>query len=354
MTMAEPRKPCSMPQPSNDPSQALDPRPILDLALSFWGPRALLSAVELGVFAALAERPRNGEDLARDLGIHPRGARDFFDALVAIGMLNRREGQYENTELTDYYLDPKKPSYVGGWLELAGLRLYPVWSKLSDALRTGEPGNESKHEPDYYSNLMRDPARLRTFLSGMTGLSMTASTAIAEKFPWSDYRTFGDVGGAQGVVSVKIAERHPHLTGYSFDLPPVAPFFDEYVSSRHLSERLRFQGGDFFTDELPRADVLIMGHVLHNWGLEQKQILLRKAYDALAPGGVLLVYEALIDDARDQNAFGLLMSLNMLLVTSRGFVFTGADLAGWLRDCGFRNIRQEHLSGPDSMVIAIK
>ncbi|HVJ19532.1 MAG TPA: methyltransferase [Polyangiaceae bacterium] len=334
--------------------QPNDPGPIFDLALGFWGPKALLSAVELGVFAALAKGPRSSDDLARELGVHPRGARDFFDALVALQMLERREGQYSNTELTDYYLDPEKPSYAGGWLELAGSRLYPVWNKLSDSLRTGEPGNESKHEPDYYSNLMRDPQRLRTFLRGMTGLSMAASSAIAEKFPWRDYKTFVDVGGAQGVVAVKLAERHAHLTGCSLDLPAVGPFFDEYVSSRGLADRLRFHGADFFADPLPSADVLIMGHVLHNWDLERKKVLLRKAYDALSPGGALLVYEALIDDNRSQNAFGLLMSLNMLLVTSGGFVFTGADVTGWMRECGFRQTRVEHLGGPDSMVVAIK
>ena len=343
-----------MQHPPNDVPHAPSPGPILDLALGFWGPKALLSAVELGVFAALAKGSRSCDALARQLNIHPRGARDFLDALVALQVLDRRDGLYSNTELTDHYLDPEKPSYAGGWLELAGSRLYPVWNKLSESLRSGEPGNEAKHEPDYYSNLMRDPERLRTFLRGMTGLSMAASSAIAEKFPWSDYKSFVDVGGAQGVVAAKLVERHPHLTGGSLDLPEVGPFFAEYVATRGLAERLRFYGSDFFAEPLPHADVLIMGHVLHNWDLERKRILLRKAYDALSPGGALLVYEALIDDDRSKNTFGLLMSLNMLLVTSGGFVFTGAELTTWMRECGFRHTRVEHLGGPDSMVVAIK
>jgi hypothetical protein len=188
----------------------------------------------------------------------------------------------------------------------------------------------------------------------MTGLSLGAARQIAQKFPWSDYRTFIDIGGAQGGVPVQLALAHPHLTGGNFDLPVVGPIFEKYVDGYGLGDRLRFYPGDFFNDQLPSADVLVMGHILHDWNLEEKRSLLKKAFDALPKGGALIVFEALIDDERRENTLGLLMSLNMLIETPGGFDYTGADCSRWMREAGFRETRVEHLVGPDSMVVGFK
>jgi hypothetical protein len=332
----------------------LDPQPLVTLGLSFWKAKALMTAVELGVFAELASGPRSGQDLARALGLPGRGAYDFFDALVALGLVERRSRVYSNTREADAFLDPAKPSYIGGLLEMTNMRLYPVWGKLGEALRTGEPKNESRDEADYYANLGRSSDRLAVFLRGMTGLSAGASRAIAAKLPWSDYRTFVDVGGAEGGLAVQLCAAHAHLTGGTFELPGVEPYHQSYVAGFALSQRIRFHGGDFFRDPLPAADVVIMGHVLHNWNLEQKRLLIRKAYEALPRGGMFLVHESLIDDERRENALGLLMSLNMLLVTREGFGFTGAECQAWMREAGFAETRVEPLIGSESMVIGIK
>jgi hypothetical protein len=335
-------------------TQALDPQPIIALGLGFWGAKALMTAVDLGVFAGLARGPRSGEALAAELALAGRGAYDFFDALVALGLLERRDRTYSNTPLANQFLDPAKPSYIGGLLEMTNSRLYPVWGQLGDALRTGEPRNEAKDEPNYYENLGRSSDRLAVFLRGMTGLSAAAARVIAHKVPWAQYRTFVDVGGAEGGLSVQLALAHPHLTGGTFELPGVQKYHDAYVESFDLADRLRFHGGDFFQDPLPETDVMIMGHVLHNWNLEQKRLLVQKAYSALSPGGMLLVYESLLDDDRRSNALGLLMSLNMLLVTREGFGFTGPECQTWMREAGFSKTRVEHLVGAESMVIGIK
>jgi hypothetical protein len=337
-------------------SREVTPDRILQLGLGFWGPKVLLSAVELGVFTDLARSPADLATLASRLGLHPRPARDFLDALVVLGMLERHEGRYANTPETDHFLDRAKPSYAGGILEMANERLYGFWGHLTEALRTGKPQNESKADSGagFFQALYADPARLRSFLQGMTGLSLGAARVIAHKFPWRDYRTFADVGGAQGALPVQVCLAHPHLTGSNFDLPVVGPIFTDYAASFGLQDRLRFVPGDFFKDPLPRADVLVMGHILHDWDLGQKKALIDKAYAALPAGGALLIYEALIDDGRKENAFGLLMSLNMLIETPGGFDYTGADCSGWLTEAGFRETRVEHLVGPDSMVVGVK
>src|SRR5262245_56549940 len=252
------------------------------------------------------------------------------------------------------FLDKAKPSYVGSLLEMANLRLYGSWAFLTEALKTGQNQNEGKETDDIFAALYADPECLRGFLAAMSGVSLGAAQAIVAKFPWSNYNSFADIGCAQGMMPITLARAHPHLSGAGYDLPEVKPIFEEFAAKHGLSEKIKFLSGNFFTDPLPSADVLIMGHILHDWDLAQKRMLLAKAYAALPKGGALIVYEALIDDQRRENAFGLLMSLNMLIETKGGFDFTGADCQGWMREAGFAQTRVEPLTGPDSMVLAIK
>jgi len=331
------------------------PDAILQTGLAFWPAKTLLSAIELGLFTELARGPQSLADLTKRLGLHQRSARDFFDTLVALGFLTRADGRYANTAATDLFLDRTKPSYVGGILEMANSRLYRFWGDLTEALRTGKPQNEVKSGgPGMFETLYADPARLKQFLEAMTGISRGANMAIARQVPWADYRTYVDVGTAQGDLAAQIALANPHLAGQGFDLPEVGPIFTEYVTGLGLAGRLTFKAGSFFTDPLPKADVVLMGHILHDWDLSEKRMLIDKAYEALPKGGALVVYESIIDNDRSKNAFGLMMSLNMLIETTGGFDYTGADCEGWMKAAGFTATRTEPLIGPDSMVVGIK
>lgn len=336
-----------------DPSP-VTPERIMQTAIAFWSSKTLLSAIEMGVFTELANGPQEFDSLSGRLGLHPRAARDFLDALVSLGFLSRSGSTYSNTPDTDLFLDRRKPTYLP--LEMMNARLYPFWARLTEAVRTGLPQNESREDAGdhLFSTLYADPARLKVFLTAMTGLSHGANLAIARQVPWSRYKTFADVGTAQGDLAAQIALANPHLEGIGFDLAEVAPVFEEYVDSQGISGRVHFQSGDFFKQDLPRVDVLTMGHILHDWNLEEKKMLIAKAFSALNPGGALVVYDAIIDDDRSQNAFGLLMSLNMLIETPGGFDYTGADCIGWMKDAGFKDAYVEHLVGPDSMVVGIK
>jgi hypothetical protein len=269
-------------------------------------------------------------------------------------MLERKNELYANTPDTNLFLDKAKPSYIGGFLEMANARLYRFWGSLTEGLKTGLPQNEAKEGGDFFGTLYADPAKLKTFLPSMTGLSMGASKAIAQQFPWDQYQTFYDIGSAQGGLVVQVALAHPHIKGGGFDLPVTGPIFEEYIQSFGLNDRLQFIPGKFFNDPLPKATVLSMGHILHDWNLEEKKLLIAKAYETLPTGGAFIIFESLIDDERRENAFGLLMSLNMLIELSGGFDYTGADCTAWLKEAGFRQTRVEHLIGPDSMVIGIK
>ena len=339
-------------------TNALTPQKIFQTGTGFWASKTLLSAVELDVFTLLSSGPTDLEDLRKRLNLHPRGARDFFDALVALGFLERTDGFYRNTPETELFLDRSKPSYVGGILEMANHRLYPFWGRLTDALRTGEPQNEVNGgdalESSEFETLYADEGRLKEFLRAMTGVSRSANAAIARQFSWEKYRSFVDVGTAQGDLAIQVALAHPHLCGTGYDLPPVQPIFKDYVLQAGVDDRIQFTCGDFFRDPLPAADVIMMGHILHDWDLPTKKMLLGKAFAALPEGGALIVYDALIDDDRSQNSFGLLMSLNMLIETAGGFDYTGADCTSWMKESGFSSVCVEPLVETASMVIGIK
>ncbi len=328
---------------------------ILQVGLGFWASKALLSAVEVGLFTELAKHPEDLDAITGRLGLHPRSARDFLDAMVALKFLERRDGIYYNTPSTDLFLDKRKPSYIGGMLEMANQRLFHHWGNLTVALRTGEQQNETRSGGENpFQSLYADPQRLRVFLNAMTGISRGANVTIARQFPWKQYSSAVDVGTAQGDLISQVALANPHISGIGFDLPEVGPIFEDNISAHGLSSRVAFRPGSFFESPLPQADVVMMGHILHDWNLEEKKMLIGKAYDAISPGGALIVYESIIDDDRSENAFGLLMSLNMLIETPGGFDYTGADCIGWMKEAGFREARLEHLLGPESMVIGIK
>jgi hypothetical protein len=328
---------------------------IMQVGLGFWASKTLLSAVEMELFTELAKHPETLSELSARLRLHPRSAHDFLDALVSLDFLERRDGTYYNTPSTDLFLDKRKPSYIGGMLEMANHRLYPFWGNLTTALRTGEPQNEARGGGENsFKTLYADPDRLRGFLKAMTGVSRGANMAIAKKFPWADYKSAVDVGTAQGDLITQVSVANPHIAGLGFDLPEVGPIFEDYIVDNGLSGRVQFRPGSFFDAPIPSADVVMMGHILHDWNLHEKKMLIRKAHEALPSGGALIVYESIIDDDRSKNSFGLLMSLNMLIETPGGFDYTGHDCIGWMQEAGFHSTRVEHLVGPDSMVVGIK
>jgi hypothetical protein len=339
---------------------AISPDHILQVGFGFWAAKSLLSAVELGVFSVLAAGPLEGHVLAARVGVHRRAASDFFDSLVALKFLQRDDlARYSNTPEASQFLDRGKSSYIGGILEMANARLFEHWNGLTDALRTGRPQNEARDADasgrgDHFKAIYQTPERLKCFLQAMTGISMNTGRVMAEKFPWGAHKTILDVGTAEGALPVQLLLAHPHLRGVGFDLPEVKPVFSEYVTNMKLTDRLGFVGGDAFKDELPDADVIVLGHMLHGWGVAGKRLLLERAFRALPRGGACIVYDAMIDDDRREHAFGLLMSLNMLIETDDGFDYTPAQCRQWLADAGFREVRTEHLVGPDSMCVGVK
>lgn len=340
-------------------SHLADPSAILQTAFSFWSSKVLLTAVEFGVFTKLAGRKLTGAELGSELNLHPRAIADFFDALVAMKYLERDGdglgAKYFNTPDSELFLDEKSPRYVGGILIMLNARLFKFWNDLPEALRTGKPQNEVKHgQKGIFEELYSNLPKLEQFMGAMTGISRMNFEAFAEKFDFSRFKLLCDVGGATGLLSIEVAKRHPHLRCLSFDLPPVESIAHKHIAAAGLSHRISTASGDFFKDPLPKADIITMGMILHDWNLEKKMHLIRAAYDALPPGGALVAIEALIDDARRENVMGLLMSLNMLIEFGDAFDYSGAEFKKWCTEAGFKRFEVIHLAGPSSAAIAYK
>jgi hypothetical protein len=335
------------------------PDKIMQIGMGFWASKTLLTAVNMGLFTYLAQNPISGNEIRKVLGLNERSLYDFLDTLVALGFLNRKglkeSAIYSNTAETDLFLDKNKLSYIGGILEMSNNRLYPFWNDLEEGLKTGKPQNETKNGgAPIFEAIYANEESLKEFLHAMGGVQMGNFMKLTEAFDFSNYNTVCDIGGSGANLSIHLAKRHQHLSCMSFDLPPVTPVATDNINHMGLGGRVTAVSGDFFVDDFPEADVITMGNILHDWGTEDKIMLINKAYKALPKDGALIVIENIIDNERRQNAFGLMMSLNMAIETEEGFDFTFSDFDGWAKQVGFETTMIMPLAGPSSAVIAIK
>jgi len=347
------------PEPMHTATPSPDPSRILETAFAFWSSKVLLTAVEFDLFTRLGDRRLTGRELGSELGLHPRSISDFLDALVAMKFLDREgdgpQGKYANTPATALYLDRSSPRYIGGIMVMLNRRLFKHWNNLPEALRTGLPQNETKDgQRSIFEELYESPEKLEQFIAAMAGISRINFEALADRFDFSPYKTLCDVGGSSGLLCIEVAKRYPQLNCISFDLPPVEPIAKKHIAASGLANRIRTASGDFFADPLPKADVITMGMILHDWNLEKKKHLIRAAYEALPAGGALVAIEAIIDDARRENAFGLLASLNMLIEFGDAFDYSGADFRNWCSEAGFRRFAVIPLAGAYSAAVAYK
>ncbi len=337
----------------------INPSKIMQIGMGFWASKTLLTAVNMALFTHLAQGSLSGWDIQNKLGLNKRSLFDFLDTLVALGFLHRtglkEDAVYSNSDDSDMFLDKNKPSYIGGILEMANNRLYPFWNDLEEGLKTGKPQNELKNgDKPLFEAIYADENTLREFIHGMGGVQAGNFIKLAHDFDFSKYNTHCDIGGSGANLSIQIAKNNGHMKCVSFDLPPVGPIAKENVERFGLSDRIEVRSGDFFVNGLPHADVITMGNILHDWGLDGKLSLIKKAHDALPKGGAFIVIENIIDDERNKNAFGLMMSLNMAIETVEGFDFTASDFNKWAKEAGFSQTMVMPLVGPSSAVVAIK
>lgn len=337
----------------------LSPSKIMQVGMGFWASKTLLTAVNMNLFTLLAISELSGDEIKLKLGLHSRSLYDFLDTLVALGFLERTglksTAIYKNTPESNLFLDINKREYIGGILKMSNNRLYAFWNDLETGLKTGLPQNETKDNGvSVFEAIYSDTEKLHEFIYAMAGVQMGSFMAFAKTFDFTNYSSLCDIGGSGGHLSAQVALHNEHIHCTSFDLPPVSPVATEVIESFGLSKRVRIATGDFFEDDFPKADIITMGNILHDWGLEDKKTLIRKAFNVLPVGGKLVVIENIIDNDRRVNAFGLMVSLNMMIETEKGYDFSKSDFDKLALEIGFSETASMPLAGPTSAVIAIK
>lgn len=337
------------------------PENIMQIGTGFWASKILLSAVHFQIFTLLAEHrtmPANAIKSQLGLQCTDRHVYDFLDALTALGFLEREglleTAVYSNNINTDFFLDKNKPTYIGGMLEMLGKRLYEFWGNLEEGLRTGLPQNEAKNGGNIFDTMYADAGLLKEFIHAMSGIQMGNFMTFAQTFDFSKARSLVDIGGSAGLLSLMVAQHQPHMQCISWDLAPVEPVAQETIARFQLQERITTARGNFFTDQFPNADIIVMGNILHDWDETTKLMLMQKAYDALPAGGTFVAIESIIDDERRKNVFGMMMSINMLIETGSGFDYSFADFNKWADSIGFKSTSLLPLAGPSSAAIAVK
>ncbi len=317
------------------PEPPVNPGPIMGLMSGYWQVKILLAAIELGVFTELAGQPATASELAGCLGLVQPGTHDFLAGLSHLGLLQQANGAFANSPIADRYLVRGRPEYLGGYLDFCERELNPAWDGLAETLRTGKPRNPAAINGNPYDTLYQDADATDGFLDSMDLLNTPIGLAMS-RFDWEPYTSFVDVGGARGNFAHQVVSVNPHLTGAVFDLPPLESAFRRHMSRLGgAASSITFHGGDFFKDKLPEADVLVFGHVLHNWSAADRVRLLKNAFDSVRPGGAVFVYDPM-SDGDQPGMYAVLAGLAMLVWSRGGHEYSVQELHGWLREAGFR------------------
>ena len=342
--------------------EPLNPSKIMQVGMGFWASKVMLAAVKFKLFTLLAGTQKNGREIKEtlQLGTTDRHVYDWLDTLVSLGFLKRQglldTAIYSNATDTEFFLDEKKPSFMGGILLMANNRLYQHWNNLEEGLLTGEAQNESKndHNMHFFEDLYKKPEKLQEFMDAMSGIQGGNFMTLVKKFDFSKYKTLTDVGGADGFLSAMITLHHPNIQCTTYDLPPVAPVAETKLKRMNVSGKVKIASGDFMKDDIPPAEIITMGNILHGLNEESKLMLFKKVYDALPENGAFMAIENIIDNNRNTNTFGLLMSLNMLIENGDAFDYTQHDFENWAKQTGFKRIEIIPLAGPTSAAVAYK
>lgn len=325
------------------------------LGNAFCHAKLLLTAAELGLFEELERGgPGTAQELSERAGIHQRAARDFLHGLVLLGLLTKEGERYANGPVASATLVPGAADYIGGFLHRANHMLYPAWGKLTQAVTTGKPQTPGAEDDGAFLRMLGDPTQRAQYVRMMDSANGLVAPHLTDAYDWGSVGRVLDVGGCRGNLVGQLMLRYRDLTATVFDLEPLASEFAAHTAALGVDARASFVSGDFFTDQsLPAADAVIMGHVLHNWAPEQRAFLIAKAYEAVSPGGALLIYDAMLPE-EPIDLPRVLVSLNMLLVTDGGSEYTAAEAREWLAAAGATDVEAKPLGSTDTLLIARK
>jgi SAM-dependent methyltransferase len=316
------------------------PAQLLELTGGYWSTCTLHAGVKLDVFTPLSGKRLSAGDLAQEIGCDSRGLAMLLDALAALELLEKTADKFIATPFAAKFLCRTSPDYLGHII-MHHHHLISGWTKLDQAVRTGEPVRERASHED------ADASR-ESFLMGMFNLAMLMAPLIVPNIDLSGRRRLLDLGGGPGTYAIHFCQQHPELDAVICDLPTTRSFAQDTIARFGLSDRIGFLPIDFETDDIPEGfDVAWLSHVLHGMGPKSCESVLKKTVSALEPGGLILIQEFILDDTKDAPLFPALFSLNMLLGTPDGQAYSESELFRLLTAAGATELRRLPLQLPN-------
>lgn len=327
-----------------------DPGALMKLATGFWDSAVLLTANELGVFTALADQALPATEVAARLQCAAESLQRLLDACAGLGLLAKEIREpaslYRNTPTSNTFLVQGRPGYLGEAIRW-GAAQYPAWGHLSEATRSGQPVvSPTRHLGD-------DPQATRTFVLGMHNRALATAPGVLPYLDFGSASELLDVGGGPATYAMLLAGKYPQLHITTLDLPEVVAIAAELIAQAGLTARITTRPGNALTDEYGREafDGVLFSGVLHQMNAPSIQGMLRRAWQALRPGGRIILSDIMLEESKTQPAFAALFSLQMLLTSEGGAVFSVSECVGYLESAGFAEVRAQTLPPPLPYVV---
>jgi len=323
---------------------AREVRRIMELATGFMASEALLTANSLGVFQTLKEGRLEANEIARRLDTEPQATRTLLDALVALKLLKKNKGRYANAAAARDLLTSGSPYYLGETL-LHCAQLQERWARLKEAVEKGRLAEREKMATAWCEEFVLGTARVARLLA----------PTVARLINLKGRRQLLDLGGGLGTYGVEFARRYKSLKVVIYDLPPVVKLAKGTLDLSQFAGRVRFIAGDYLIGDLPpRSDAALLSNVIHQSSAEEVRLILLKLNKALEPGGLLILKDFLLNEARTSPGYAALFSLNMLVSTQRGRTYTRNEARKLLQDAGFSLTKAHGLKDSSTVLVAKK
>jgi len=310
--------------------------------------RCILTALELDIFTAIGEGA-NAEQIGTRIHANARAAEMLLNALVALGLVTKSGGIYSNTpESARFFVQDSKDNHRNGLLHTANI--WHRWSTLTDAVRHGtcipiDPRNNARDSR---------PKWTLNFIVGMDRNAKARAPLLVQALGTAGVRRILDLGGGSGAYSIAFAKASSDVWCEIFDVPEVVPLTSEYVNKAGVSAQVSLRSGDMLTDDLGSGyNIIMLNAICHMFSEEQNQQLFRRARQALAPNGRLVLQDFILNRDKTGPLHAALFSLNMLVATDHGASYSETEYSGWMKNAGFADISGVKLPGPSGVIVGL-
>jgi SAM-dependent methyltransferase len=337
--------------PANTEAQ-VTPERIMQLAWSYAPPLIMEAAIRHKVFDTLDSGPKTVEQVQAETGASKRGLTAIMNALVGLDFLSKdQDKKYTLTPESAAFLVSTKPAFMGGIIRHTSEHLVPKWLNLNEIVATGKPiraVNQEQQGGEFFQKFVED----------IFNMSYAPAQRLAQELNLENSTgeiSVLDLAAGSGVWGIALAQKSERVRVTAVDWAQVLPVTRKIVDRFGMTGRFRFVEGDLQTADFgANHRVALLGHILHSEGEQRSRALLRKTFDALAPGGVIAIAEFLVNDARTEPPAGLIFAVNMLVNTDSGDTYSANEISAWLREAGFTNPRTLEAPGPSPLILATK